>query len=106
MGLKALALNVLAETQSVPRGVPAGQSVGTVDVVAGECEITWPPASVEAERRFGQVHARLFPFLKKGALVWSPFGVGQLVQCFADWCVLKIEGREIRVRTESARLVM
>lgn len=42
----------------------------------------WPPESMEAERRFGQPHARLFPFL--GRKVRTPRGPGTLVQIFAD----------------------
>ena len=39
----------------------------------GDC---WPPESVAAERRFGQPHARLFPFL--GRKVRTPGGPGTL----------------------------
>ena len=42
----------------------------------------WPSASADAERRFGQPHARLFPFL--GRKVWTPVGPGTLLQVFAD----------------------
>jgi hypothetical protein len=39
-------------------------------------------ASVSAERRFGQPHARLFQFL--GRKVRTPLGPGTLLQVFAD----------------------
>ena len=42
----------------------------------------WPRASADAERRFGQPHARLFPFL--GRKVRTPGGPGTLLQVFAD----------------------
>lgn len=42
----------------------------------------WPPASLDAERRFGQQHARLFPFL--GRKVRTPAGPGTLVQVFSE----------------------
>ena len=44
----------------------------------------WPSASLDAERRFGQPHAKLFPFL--GRKVRTPIGVGTLIQVFADRC--------------------
>lgn len=45
-------------------------------------ESNWPPASPDAERRFGQPHARLFPSL--GRKVRTPGGSGTLLQVFAD----------------------
>jgi hypothetical protein len=42
----------------------------------------WPSASLDAERRFGQPHAKLFPFI--GCKVRTPAGVGMLVQVFAE----------------------
>jgi hypothetical protein len=41
-----------------------------------------PPTLFEAERRFGQPHARLFPFL--GRKVRTPAGPGTLLQVFAE----------------------
>ncbi|HVT16280.1 MAG TPA: hypothetical protein VHQ90_08915 [Thermoanaerobaculia bacterium] len=38
----------------------------------------WPPESIDAEQRFGQWHARLYPFL--GKTVATPAGPGRLVQ--------------------------
>jgi len=45
-------------------------------------EATWPPASLDAERRFGQPHAKLFPFL--GRKVRTPAGPGTLLQVFSE----------------------
>ena len=42
----------------------------------------WPPESLEAERRFRQPHAKLFPFL--GRKVRTPTGPGTLLQVFAN----------------------
>ena len=46
---------------------------------ANECN--WPPASLDAERRFAQSHAKLFPYL--GRKVRTPGGLGTLIQVFA-----------------------
>ena len=45
-------------------------------------ETTWPPASLDAERRFGQPHAKLFSFI--GRKVRTPAGTGTLIQVFAS----------------------
>jgi hypothetical protein len=42
----------------------------------------WPPESLDAERRFGQPHAKLFPFI--GRKVRTPAGPGTLIQVFAE----------------------
>ncbi len=42
--------------------------------------------SLECERRFGQLHARLFPFI--GRKVRTPAGPGTLLQVFADRCTV------------------
>lgn len=42
----------------------------------------WSPASADAERRFCQPHARLFPLL--GRKVRTPGGPGTLLQVFAN----------------------
>jgi TubC N-terminal docking domain len=42
----------------------------------------WSPESLAAERRYGQPHARLFPFL--GRKVRTPAGPGTLIQVFAE----------------------
>jgi hypothetical protein len=47
----------------------------------GKLEI-WPPESLDAERRFGQPHAKLFPFI--GRKVRTPAGPGTLLQVFAE----------------------
>ena len=42
----------------------------------------WPSASLDAERRFGQPHAKLFLFI--GRKVRTPVGSGTLLQVFAE----------------------
>lgn len=61
---------------------------------------TWPPASMEAERRFGQAHAKLFPFI--GKRVWTPAGTGELLAAFAEQSEILPDGatKTVRVRTE------
>jgi hypothetical protein len=63
----------------------------------------WPPESLEAERRFGRGHARLFPFL--GKRVWTPQETGILLSVFADLCEIHPDGSKgtIRVRTKDVR---
>jgi hypothetical protein len=45
-------------------------------------QTSWPQESLDDERRFGQSHAKLFPFI--GRKVRTPTGPGTLVQVFAD----------------------
>jgi hypothetical protein len=40
------------------------------------------PKAPDTVKRFGQRHARLFPFI--GRKVWTPGGTGTLLQVFAD----------------------
>ncbi len=42
----------------------------------------WPPESIDYEQRFGQPHAKLFPFI--GRKVLTPAGPGTLLQVFRD----------------------
>lgn len=49
----------------------------------------WPPASLSAERRFGQPHGKLFPFL--GRKVRTPAGPGTLLQVFAERVTVLLE---------------
>jgi hypothetical protein len=42
----------------------------------------WPSDSLDAERRFSQPHARLFPFI--GHKIRTPSGPGTLIQVFAE----------------------
>lgn len=49
----------------------------------------WPPESHEAMRRFGQSHARLFPFI--GRKVRTPAGPGTLIQVFAERVTVLLE---------------
>jgi hypothetical protein len=55
------------------------------DVIRGSCPSSrghvWPSASLDAVRRFGQPHAKLFPFI--GRKVRTPSGAGTLIQVFA-----------------------
>jgi TubC N-terminal docking domain len=50
-----------------------------VELVASD---GWPPESLDAERRFGAWHARLYPFI--GRTVSTPCGDGRLVQVFPE----------------------
>jgi hypothetical protein len=43
---------------------------------------SWSARSLDAERRFGQPHAKLFPYL--GRKVRTPVGLGTLLQVFAE----------------------
>jgi hypothetical protein len=49
----------------------------------------WPPPSVDAERRFFQPHAKLFPFI--GRKVRTPAGTGTLIQVFAGRVTVLLE---------------
>jgi tubulysin polyketide synthase-like protein len=53
----------------------------------------WPTESHEAERRFGQPHAKLFPFL--GRKVRTPGGPGTLLQVFAERVTVLLD-RDLR----------
>jgi hypothetical protein len=55
-------------------------------------ETVWSPDSLEAERRFGGPHARLYPLI--GRRVRTPQGGGTLKQVFTDnaWVVLDVQG--------------
>lgn len=56
----------------------------------------WPEESFDAKRRFGQPHARLFPFI--GKRVWTAQGAGLLLQVFADKCEIHPDGANHTVR--------
>jgi len=58
--------------------LPAGQEPKSCSKLS---EHPWPPESLDAEKRFGQSHAKLFPFL--GRKVRTPVGPGTLLQVFA-----------------------
>jgi hypothetical protein len=49
----------------------------------------WSAASIDAERRFGQPHAKLFPFI--GRKVRTPAGSGTLLQVFAERVTVMLE---------------
>ncbi len=67
-------------------------------VCSEAAEGSWPPASLEAERRFGQAHARLFPFISKR--VWTPQGPGVLLTAYADRCEIQLDSVGVIVRVE------
>ncbi len=58
----------------------------------GGPERAWPPASLEAERRFSHSSARLYPFL--GSRVRTPRGTGQLIQVFTDRVAVLLDGAD------------
>jgi hypothetical protein len=64
-------------------------------------EQPWPTSSLEAERRFGQPHAKLFPYIRKR--VWTPTGPGTLLSAFAEQCEILPEGATKTVRAEDVR---
>jgi hypothetical protein len=49
----------------------------------------WPPTSLDALRRFGQPHAKLFPFI--GRKVRTPRGPGTLIQVFEDGATVVLD---------------
>lgn len=77
MGIKALAFKVLERTQSAPKAAPQERPAGA------------PGAPSEAERKFGQPHTRLFPFI--GRKVRTPAGPGTLLQVFAERVTVALE---------------
>lgn len=56
-------------------------------------ETDWPLTSRDAERRFAQPHARLFPYI--GRKVRTPAGPGTLLQVYLE-CVTVLLDSEIR----------
>jgi hypothetical protein len=57
---------------------------------------------LNSEERFGQSHARLFPFIKKR--VWTPSGMGLLLQVFEDRCeILLDQSRTVHVPPVNVR---
>jgi hypothetical protein len=66
-----------------PSAREARQATKSVEEFSTRCtEAGWPPESLDAERRFGLPHAKLFPYL--GRKVRTPDGPGTLLQAFAD----------------------
>jgi hypothetical protein len=65
----------------------------------------WPEESLDAERRFGLPHGRLFPFI--GKRVWTTRGAGLLLRVFADRCEIHPDGadRTVRVPFEDVKLI-
>lgn len=56
--------------------------IRAVSTDASDQGVHSPPESLAAEQRFGQPHAKLFPFL--GRKVRTPRGPGTLIQVFAE----------------------
>lgn len=54
-------------------------------------EADWPSDSLDAEQRFGQPHAKLFPFI--GRKVRTPAGPGTLLQVFAQRVTVFLDSR-------------
>ena len=52
---------------------------------------SWPATSLEAERRFGQPHVKLFPFI--GRKVRTPDGSGTLLQVFVDRVIVVLDSK-------------
>ena len=63
-----------------PARVAAG-APGSPNPIPASAQKAWPTASLRAEQRFGQPHAKLFPFI--GRKVRTPTGPGILLQVFA-----------------------
>ena len=61
-----------------PRSIPSG----------------WPEESIQAERKFGSFHARLYPFLRQKGAVSTPYGTGTLVQAFQGEAHVLLDGHE------------
>ena len=107
MGVKTLALKVLAEAQGVPTSIPRGTLDRTPTApLRGQSPIVerlWSPGAFEAVERFGQAHARLFPFI--GKRIWTPDGAGELLSVFAEQCEILLDGslRTARVLPEDVR---
>jgi len=78
------ALQALAEigAASSTRAVSAPAAGTEPTDGSAQAALAWPAASLDAERRFVQPHARLFPFL--GRKVRTPRGPGTLLVVFAE----------------------
>jgi hypothetical protein len=50
----------------------------------------WPAESLEAERKFGHISARLYPFI--GSRVRTPRGTGRLLQVFTERATVVLDG--------------
>lgn len=75
------ALNRRRRSDPQPQPVP-DTGPKSSPCTSGPLGDNWPPESLDYERRFGQPHARLFPFL--GRKVRTPSGPGILLQVFAE----------------------
>lgn len=50
---------------------------------------SWPPESLDSERRFGHPAARLYPII--GKQVRTQFGTGMLLQVFTDRAAVELD---------------
>jgi len=71
-----------ADSTTIP--VPRREEAAIVDAT-----VPGFSAPFDEERRFGQPHERLFPFL--GRKVRTPAGLGTLLQVFADRCTVVLD---------------
>jgi hypothetical protein len=97
--VKALAdLNAKPHRQSEPSA--QSRAVAKLEAESPEPKQTpWPAASLEAEQRFGQSHARLFPFIHKR--VWTPAGIGILLSVFLEQCEILPDSAEKTIRVQT-----
>jgi len=70
-----------ASPQSV-RAAEAAELGSSNPITALTLQKPWSRAPLDAERRFAQPNAKLFPCI--GRKVWTPLGPGTLLQVFAD----------------------
>jgi hypothetical protein len=79
-----------AKVATVPRAAspsasaPGAKAPPPPPPEAGTRSPEWPPESIDAIKRFGSPHTRLFPYLDKR--VRCPAGTGVLVQVFRSCC--------------------
>ena len=91
----------LLSVLSVPSGVTFEGLETRADTGSdsqNESEQSWPKECIEAERRFGQRHARLFPLLERE--VSTPSGIGTLIQVFATRAVIKLASAIVYVHPD------
>lgn len=83
--LDSLIEELEAGTWQVPETSETAREAGrepNLEITISAKGNSWSARSLDAERRFRQPHARLFPFL--GRKVRTPAGPGTLLQVFGD----------------------
>ncbi len=65
-------------------------SLARKERVGGPESQSWSPESLEAQRKFGEPSARLYPLI--GLRVRTPRGTGKLLQVFVDRAAVLIDG--------------